>query len=55
MAALFRYYLNGKWIETGRTFANINPVTGTIVCDVSADEATVAHAVEAARAAMRGE
>jgi aminomuconate-semialdehyde/2-hydroxymuconate-6-semialdehyde dehydrogenase len=55
MAALLRNYVGGKWVETGRTFANINPVNGTKVCDVSeADQATVARAVDAARAAMSG-
>jgi aminomuconate-semialdehyde/2-hydroxymuconate-6-semialdehyde dehydrogenase len=45
--------VNGKWAETGRSFANINPANGTKVCDVSAvDQAPVACAVGAARAAM---
>jgi aminomuconate-semialdehyde/2-hydroxymuconate-6-semialdehyde dehydrogenase len=56
MAALLRNYVNGKWVETEHTFANINPVNGTKVCDVSeADQATVACAIDAARAAMSGE
>jgi aminomuconate-semialdehyde/2-hydroxymuconate-6-semialdehyde dehydrogenase len=56
MKALLRNYVNAKWVETGRRFPNINPVNGSKVCDVSeADQATVARAVEGARAAMRGE
>ena len=46
----------GKWVETGRTFANINPVNGSKVCDVpEADQATVDQAVKGARAAMAAE
>ena len=46
----------GKWVETGRTFANINPVNGSKVCDVSeANQATVDQAVKGARAAMAAE
>jgi acyl-CoA reductase-like NAD-dependent aldehyde dehydrogenase len=42
------------WIETGHKFANIEPVNGTKVCDVSeAGEAMVRRAVDAARAAMK--
>ena len=49
-------YVNGKWIATGQSFANINPVTGAKICDVSeADKVTVGRAVDAARAAMKGE
>jgi aminomuconate-semialdehyde/2-hydroxymuconate-6-semialdehyde dehydrogenase len=56
MTALLRNYVNGRWVETGRTFVNINPVNGSKVCDVSeADEATVDRAVKGARAAMTGE
>jgi aminomuconate-semialdehyde/2-hydroxymuconate-6-semialdehyde dehydrogenase len=56
MVALLRNYVNGKWIETGRTYANINPADGAKVCDVSeADQATVGRAVDAARAAMSGD
>jgi aminomuconate-semialdehyde/2-hydroxymuconate-6-semialdehyde dehydrogenase len=55
MKTLLRNYVNAKWVETGRTFPNINPVNGAKICDVSeADQATVAGAVEGARAAMRG-
>ncbi|CAO3424509.1 2-hydroxymuconic semialdehyde dehydrogenase [Azospirillum endophyticum] len=56
MAALLRNFAGNSWIETGRTFANVNPVNGTKVCDVSeADAATVAHAVAAARRAVEGD
>jgi aminomuconate-semialdehyde/2-hydroxymuconate-6-semialdehyde dehydrogenase len=56
MTALLRNYVDGKWVETGRRFPNINPVNGTKVCDVSeADQATVARAVDAASTAMSGE
>jgi acyl-CoA reductase-like NAD-dependent aldehyde dehydrogenase len=36
MAKFLCNYINGKWVETGRAFANINPVNGSKVCDVSA-------------------
>jgi acyl-CoA reductase-like NAD-dependent aldehyde dehydrogenase len=40
MAKFLCNYINGKWVETGRAFANINPVNGSEVCDVSeADQA----------------
>ncbi len=56
MRALLRNYVGGAWVETGRTFANINPVNGAKVCDVSeADAATVARAVEAASRARDGD
>ncbi|KAA0592712.1 aminomuconate-semialdehyde/2-hydroxymuconate-6-semialdehyde dehydrogenase [Azospirillum lipoferum] len=56
MAALLRNFAGNSWIETGRTFANVNPVNGTKVCDVSeADAATVARAVAAARRAVEGD
>jgi aminomuconate-semialdehyde/2-hydroxymuconate-6-semialdehyde dehydrogenase len=48
MAKFLGNYVIGKWVETGRTFANINPVNGSKVCDVSeADQATVDQAVKA--------
>ena len=56
MAKFLGNYVNGKWVETGRTFANINPVNGSKVCDVSeADQVTVDQTVKGARAAMAGE
>jgi len=55
MKQLMRNYVNGEWIETGRTFATVHPVDGSHVADVSeADEATVDLAVRAARQAMDG-
>jgi aminomuconate-semialdehyde/2-hydroxymuconate-6-semialdehyde dehydrogenase len=56
MAKFLGNYVNGRWVQTGRTFANINPVNGSKVCDLSeADQATVDQAVKGARAAMAGE
>src|SRR5271163_5335256 len=56
MAKFLCNYVNGKWVETGRTFANVNPANGSKVCDVSeADQATVDQAVKGAQAAMAGE
>ena len=56
MGTLLRNYVGGEWIETGRTFANLNPVNGSRVCDVvEADQATVARAVTAARRAVDGD
>ena len=37
-----RAFINGKWVENGKTFPVLNPATGekiTDVTDVSADEA----------------
>jgi aminomuconate-semialdehyde/2-hydroxymuconate-6-semialdehyde dehydrogenase len=56
MAKLLRNYVDGEWIDSGHAYANINPVNGTKICDVSeADRAIVDRAVKAARAAMDGE
>jgi aminomuconate-semialdehyde/2-hydroxymuconate-6-semialdehyde dehydrogenase len=56
MAKFLGNCVNGKWVKTGRSFANINPVNGSKVRDVSeADQATVDRAVTGARAAMAGE
>jgi Aldehyde dehydrogenase family len=50
------FAVNGNGIETGRTYANVDPVNGAKVCDASeADQATVDQAVGAARATTKGE
>ncbi|MBV1854132.1 2-hydroxymuconic semialdehyde dehydrogenase [Catellatospora tritici] len=52
---LLRNYVGGEFVDTGRTFAKLSPVTGEKVFEVSeADAATVDAAVTAARAALRG-
>ncbi|WP_212826702.1 2-hydroxymuconic semialdehyde dehydrogenase [Catellatospora sp. TT07R-123] len=52
---LLRNYVGGGFVDTGRTFAKLSPVTGEKVFEVSeADAATVDAAVTAARAALRG-
>ncbi|MDI1464339.1 2-hydroxymuconic semialdehyde dehydrogenase [Catellatospora sp. KI3] len=52
---LLRNYVGGEFVDTGRTFAKLSPVTGEKVFEVSeADAATVDAAVSAARAALRG-
>ncbi len=56
MTTLLRHYVGGRWIETPKRFADINPVDGSLVAEVcEADAATVAAAVTAARAAMAGD
>lgn len=51
-----RNYVNGEFVETGRTFQNICPVDGSILADVhEADAALVGRAVEGARRALEGE
>ncbi|OWT58401.1 2-hydroxymuconic semialdehyde dehydrogenase [Candidimonas nitroreducens] len=53
---LLRCFVDGAWVETGRSFDNINPVNGRIVSRVcEADRQTVDAAIQAARRASRGE
>ena len=48
-------YINGEFVGSGRQFAKINPVDGTVVAQVhEADRAMVDAAVRAARAALKG-
>ena len=55
-ARLFRHYVDGSFVDTATTFADVNPVDGTIVARVcEADEQTVDRAVRAARAAQIAE
>jgi len=47
--------IGGEFTRGGRSFDNINPVNGRVLCRVTeADAATVDRAVAAARAALRG-
>ncbi|MGI9294237.1 MAG: 2-hydroxymuconic semialdehyde dehydrogenase [Pseudomonadales bacterium] len=53
---LLRNYVNGEFVATQKTFANINPVTGTPINEVAeADAELVNSAVLAARNALAGE
>jgi len=48
-------YINGQFVGSGRQFAKINPVDGTVVAQVhEADRAMVDAAVRAARGALKG-
>src|SRR5207302_6809883 len=48
-------YINGQFVGSGRQFAKINPVDGTVVAQVhEADRAMVDAAVRGARAALKG-
>src|SRR5215469_17365007 len=47
--------IGGEFIRDGRSFENISPVNGRLVCTVTeADAALVDRAVQAARRALRG-
>src|SRR5260370_16934940 len=47
--------VGGEFVRQGRTFENINPVNGAVICTVTeADAALVDRAVQAARGALRG-
>src|SRR5256885_3631506 len=47
--------VGGEFVRQGRTFENINPVDGAVICTVTeADAALVDRAVQAARGALRG-
>lgn len=51
-----RNYVNGRFVETGKTFQNICPVDGHVLSDVhEADAALVNEAVLGARRALDGE
>src|SRR5437867_12537032 len=48
-------YINGQFVRSGRQFAKINPVDGTVVAQVhDADRAMVDAAVRGASAALKG-
>src|SRR5207245_338177 len=48
-------YINGQFVGSGRQFAKINPVDGTVVAQVhEADRAMVDAAVRGAKAALKG-
>jgi aminomuconate-semialdehyde/2-hydroxymuconate-6-semialdehyde dehydrogenase len=48
-------FIDGDFVEGASTFANINPVDGTVIAQVAeADRAMVDRAVHAARAALSG-
>src|SRR3989442_15174797 len=48
-------YINGQFVGSGKQFAKINPVDGTVVAQVhEADRAMVDAAVRGARAALKG-
>ena len=51
-----RNYVNGRFVETGKTFQNICPVNGHVLSDVhEADARLVDEAVQGARRALEGE
>ena len=51
----YRNYVGGQWVESERTFADIDPVDGSVVARVhEADAATVDAAVAAGRSALAG-
>ena len=45
MTSVLRNYVEGKWVEGGRTFANINALNGTKVCDVCEAASELAAAI----------
>lgn len=52
---LIRNYINGRFVDSQKRFANTNPIDGTQVAEVcEASESDVAEAVKAARAALQG-
>lgn len=53
--ASIRNYVDGAFVETGKTFPNICPINGRVLAMVhEADAALVDHAVRAARNALEG-
>lgn len=52
---LLRCFIDGAWVETARTFDNINPVNGQLISRVcEADRDTVNAAISAANRAAKG-
>jgi hypothetical protein len=51
---LLRNTMNGEWVDSGRTFANVNPVNSTKVCDIF-DAYQAAVSVYTALGAMYGD
>lgn len=53
---LLANFVNGESLTGSKTFSNINPVNGTLICKVSeADQAIVDEAVRSAKAALSDE
>lgn len=53
---IFRNFVGGEFVGTGQRFPDVNPADGTTVAEVTeADRSLVDRAVDAARAALRGE
>lgn len=53
--ASLRNYVDGQFVETGKTFDNVSPLDGTLLAKVhEADAALVDRAVKAARKALNG-
>ncbi|MEI7774781.1 MAG: aldehyde dehydrogenase family protein [Verrucomicrobiota bacterium] len=51
----YRNFVGGRFVESGRTFENLNPATGAVIGLVhEADRDIVDAAVQAARGAMAG-
>lgn len=51
----YRNFINGRFVESGRTFDDVDPSTGKVRALVhEADAALVGEAVDAARGALRG-
>jgi len=51
-----RNFVGGQFIETSETFANVSPINGEVIAQVSqADRETVDSAVMAAKAALKGD
>lgn len=56
MTPLVLHYIGGRFIESATRFQNINPVNGSVACEVSeASAEQVDQAVRAARTALEGE
>ena len=49
----FANYMNGEWVENGKTFENRNPATGELVgLHAKGSAADIEHAASAAAAAL---
>lgn len=56
LSKILKNYIAGQFVESERTFENINPVDGSLVCQVSeASQQQVNDAIAAAKQAMKGE
>ena len=55
LSKILKNYIAGQFVESEKTFENINPVDGSLICHIAeADRTMVEQAVSSAKKAMKG-